>query len=157
MKVRVQAVESVGTEVEAIQRRITERAAQLASERQGEGSQLDDWLRAERETVFRPLMEVVRGEGAFIVEATVPGVNPKRLRVKVTPDELLVYSDAQLGEGQQSGDVVLCEFVSGPLFRTYHFPQRVDGSGATAECVNGLLRVTVPIDREGPWAPALAA
>jgi HSP20 family molecular chaperone IbpA len=46
---------------------------------------------------------------------------------------------------EQDGAVVLCEFVNGPLFRSYKFPEPIDPSRVSAEYRNGLLRVTAPL------------
>ena len=48
---------------------------------------------------------------------------------------------------EQEGEVVLCEFANGPLFRSYTFPQPVDPTGVSAEYRNGLLRVIAPLAR----------
>ena len=46
------------------------------------------------------------------------------------------------------GDVHQCEFTSGQIFRSVHFPKAVDVANAKAEYRNGLLTVTAPIARE---------
>jgi HSP20 family molecular chaperone IbpA len=63
----------------------------------------------------------------------------------VTATELLLAADVHHSDRAQDGEVVLCEFTNGPLFRRYRFPEPVDPSRASAECRNGLLCVTVPL------------
>jgi hypothetical protein len=46
---------------------------------------------------------------------------------------------------EQEGEVVLCEFANGPLFRSYTFLEPVDPARVSAEYRNGLLRVTAPL------------
>lgn len=41
-----------------------------------------------------------------------------------------------------------CEFVTGHVFRSVHFPKPVDVAKAKAEYKNGLLTVTAPIAPE---------
>jgi HSP20 family molecular chaperone IbpA len=41
--------------------------------------------------------------------------------------------------------VHLCEFSHGHLFRSVHFPRRIDPAKATADYRNGMLRITAPI------------
>ena len=43
------------------------------------------------------------------------------------------------------GDVMVCEFANGPLFRNYAFPEPVEPSRVTAEYRNGLLCLTAPL------------
>lgn len=146
MKIRFRTVDSIADDLEAIQRRIAIRAAEIFRERGSAlGRAVDDWLRAEQETVWRPALEVHRKKDAFIIEAAVAGVNPAQLDVRVTPEELLMSADLHHAHREQEGEAILCEFANGPLFRAYRFPEPVDPAGVSAECQNGLLRVTAPV------------
>jgi len=146
MKVRFRTVDSVLDEIEAMQHRVAERAQKIFRERGGAlGHALEDWLRAERETIWRPALEVRRTKDAFVVEAAVAGLGPKQFDVRVTPTELLLAADVHHSDREQDGEVVLCEFVNGPLFRSYKFPEPIEPARVTAEYGNGLLRVTAPL------------
>lgn len=146
MKIGSRTVDSVLDDIEAVQRRISARAVEIFRERGGAlGHALEDWLTAERETVWRPALEVVRTTNGFVVEAAVAGVDPKRLDVQVTPTELLLTADVHHSDREQGGDVLVCEFVNGPLFRSYRFPEPIDPSNVSAEIHNGMLRVTAPL------------
>ncbi|MBI3046697.1 MAG: Hsp20 family protein [Acidobacteria bacterium] len=146
MKLRFQTVDSLLDDIEATERRIAARATEIFRERGGRlGHAFDDWLRAERETIWRPAIEVRRTTDAFVVEAAVAGVDPKQFEVRVTPTELLLAADLHHADREQEGDVVLCEFVNGPLFRTYRFPEPIDPARVSAEYHNGILRVTAPL------------
>ena len=146
MKIRFRAVDGVLDEIEAMQQRVAERAQKIFRERGGAfGHALDDWLRAERETVWRPALEVRRMKDGFVIEAAVAGLDPKQFDVRVTATELLLAADVRHSDREQEGEVVLCEFVNGPLFRSYKFPEPIDPSRVLAEYRNGLLRVTAPL------------
>ena len=105
---------------------------------------LEDWMEAERETVWRPALEV-RRTNAFIVEAAVAGIDPKQFDVQVTPTELVLGAQVHHSDREQEGDMVLCEFANGPLFRSFEFPEPVDPARVSAEYRNGMLRVTAPL------------
>jgi HSP20 family protein len=146
MKIRFRTVDSVLDEIDVIQRRIGERAQKIFRERGGAlGHAVEDWLKAERETIWRPALEVRRTKDAFVVEAAIAGLDPKQVDVRVTPTELLLAADVHHSDREQDGDVVLCEFVNGPLFRSYTFPESIDPARVSAEYRNGLLRVTAPL------------
>lgn len=146
MKVKCRTVESVVDDVQRIQRRIATRAQEIFRARGAAiGHALDDWMKAERETIWRPALEVRKTDDAFVVEAAVAGVDPKQFDVRVTPTELVVSAPLHHSDRQQDGEVVLCEFASGPLFRSYPFAQPVDPTRVTAEYRNGLLRITAPL------------
>ncbi len=146
MKVRCRTVDSVLDDVQEMQRHIAARAQDLFRARGGAiGHAFEDWMKAERETVWRPALEVRRSQDAFVVEAAVAGVDPKQFDVRVTPTELVLSASVHHSDREQQGEVVLCEFANGPLFRTYVFPQPIDPARVSAEYRNGLLRVTAPL------------
>ena len=158
MKIRCRTVDSVLAEVEAVQRRIAERAHRLFRSRGGAiGHALEDWLKAERDVVWRPALEIRRTADAFVIEAAVAGLEPRQIDVRVSPTELLLSADVRHQDSEQLGEVVLCEFVNGPLFRTYTFPEPVDPGRATAEYRNGLLRVRAPLAHPGTKLDVQAA
>jgi HSP20 family protein len=158
MKIRSRSVDTVLDEIEAMQRRIATRAQEIFRQRGGAlGHAIEDWLKAERETVWRPALEVRRTADAFVIEAAVAGLDAKQLDVRVTPTELLLTADVHHSDRGQDGQVVLCEFVKGPLFRSYTFPAPVDPAQVSAEYRNGLLRVTAPLAQQGKKVEIRAA
>ena len=146
MKIKLHVVDTILEDVEEIRRRVSQRAVEIFRERRGAiGQAVDDWLQAERETVWRAALEVLRTKDAFVVRVAAAGLESRQLDVRVTPTELLVAADVHHADHKQDGEVVLCEFASGPLFRSYRFPEPVDPARVTAEYRNGLLRVTAPL------------
>ena len=146
MKIRFRTVDDIADDLEAMQRRVAIRAAEIFRERGGAlGRAVDDWLKAEKETIWQPALEVHRKADGFVVEAALAGVNPSQLDVRVTPNELLLSADLHHGHREQEGEPIVCEFAKGPLFRAYRFPEPVDPARVSAEFQNGLLRVTAPL------------
>jgi HSP20 family protein len=146
MKVRCRTVDNVLAEVEGVQRHIAQRAQEIFRARGGAlGHAVEDWIKAERETIWRPALEVRRTKDAFVVEVAVAGIDPKQLDVQVTPTELVLGAPVHHSDREQEGDVVLCEFANGPLFRNYRFPDPVDPARVSAQYRNGMLRVTAPL------------
>jgi HSP20 family molecular chaperone IbpA len=146
MKIRCRTVDDVLAEVEGVQRHIAQRAQEIFRARGGAiGHALEDWMKAERETIWRPALEVRRTKDAFIIEAAVAGVDPKQFDVQVTPTELVLAAHVHHSDREQEGEIVLCEFANGPLFRSYRFPAPIDPARVSAEYKNGLLHVTAPL------------
>ena len=46
-----------------------------------------------------------------------------------------------------AGTVHVCEFESGKVSRSIHFPEKIDPNSAKAEYQNGMLRLTAAIAR----------
>jgi len=146
MRVRCRTVDSVLAEVEGVQRHIAQRAQDIFRARGGTiGHAVEDWIRAERETIWRPALEVRRANEAFVVEAAVAGIDPKQFDVQVTSTELVLAAHLHHSDREQEGEVVLCEFANGPLFRSYKCPDPVDPARVSAQYRNGMLRVTAPL------------
>ena len=146
MKIRCRTVDSVLTEVEGVQRHVAQRAQEICRARGGAlGHALEDWMKAERETIWRPALEVRRTKETFVVEAAVAGIDPKQFDVQVTPTELVLAAHVHHADREQEGEVVLCDFANGPLFRSYKFPEPVDPARVSAQYRNGLLRVIAPL------------
>lgn len=146
MQVKLRTVESIVDDVEAMRQRIAARAAEVFRRRGGAiGHALEDWLQAERETVWRPAMEVRRTRDAFIVRVAAAGLDPKLIDLRVTPTELLLAADVHHDDPSRGGETLRCEFATGPLFRDYTFPEPVDAARVTAEYRNGMLSVTAPL------------
>ena len=158
MKVRCRTVGSVLAEVEGMQRHIAQRAQEIFRARGGAvGQAVEDWIKAERETIWRPAFEVRRTKDAFVVEAAVAGIDHKQLDVQVTPTELVLGAPVHHSDREQEGEIVLCEFANGPLFRSYQFPAPVDPARVSAELRNGMLRVTAPIAQQATKVEVHAA
>jgi HSP20 family protein len=146
MKIGCRTVDSVIDEVQGMQRHIAARAEEIFRARGGTlGHALEDWIRAERDTIWRPALEVRKTKDAFIIEVAVAGVDPKQFDVQVTATELVLTAHVHHSDREQEGEVVLCEFAKGPLFRSFTFPQAIDPARVSAEYRNGLLRVTAPL------------
>jgi HSP20 family protein len=146
MKVKCRTVDTVLAEVERVQQHVAQRAQEIFRARGGAiGHAVEDWIKAERETIWRPALEVRRTKDAFVVEAAVAGIEPAQLDVQVTPTELVLGAPVHHSDREQEGDVVLCEFANGPLFRSYKFPEPVDPARVSAQYRNGILCVTAPL------------
>jgi HSP20 family protein len=141
--------ESVWDELQKMEDRIMKRAYDIFC---GKGSifggDLDDWLAAERELIWKPAIELTEKENQLEIRVAVTGIDPKDLNVEVTSDDLLVKGETKTEKKEDKGEVHTSEFQSGSLFRSIHFPKKVDPNKVKAEIKNGLLTVVAPIAEE---------
>jgi HSP20 family protein len=112
------------------------------------GQDLDNWLAAERELVWKPAIEVKEKDNQYEVQVAVAGIDPKDLKVEITADDLLIKGETQTEKKEEKAEVITSEFQAGSLFRSIHFPKKVDPSKVKAEIKNGLLTVTAAIAEE---------
>jgi HSP20 family molecular chaperone IbpA len=137
--------DSILDQVEQVRHRIAERAHDLFRQRKGlPGDPAVDWLAAEQETVWKPAVELRETNGIFTVVAALPGVEAKDIGVDVSVEDVVIKGSSAHSCSRTEGQVHRCEFATGELFRSVHFPKPVDAAKAKAEYRNGLLTVTVP-------------
>jgi HSP20 family protein len=137
---------SIFDEVERIHDRIMRRAYEIFTSNGGLfGKDLDDWLTAESELVWKPAVEVAEKDNEFHIELAAPGVDPKDIDIEVTPEDILIRADVHHQHKDEKGEIHACEFARGNLFRSIHLPKRIDPEKVKAEFKNGLLNLTAPI------------
>ncbi len=149
--VALRKTDSVLDELERLHEDISQRAYDLFREHEGLFTgPVNDWLRAERELVWRPAVELRQKDGEIELLAAVAGVEPKDLDVRVTPHDILITAATEHRHESIEGTVHLCEFEGGRLFRSIHLPDAIDADSVKAECRNGLLRLTAAISKASP-------
>ena len=148
-EVAVQKKESIWDEFKKIEDRIMRRAYDIFSGKGSEfGKDLDNWLTAERELIWKPAIELKEKDSQFEVLVAVAGVDPKDLKVEVTGEDLLVRGETKTERKEDKGEVHTSEFQSGSLFRSIHLPKKIDPNKVKADIKNGLLTIVAPIAEE---------
>ncbi|MEU8619609.1 Hsp20/alpha crystallin family protein [Streptomyces sp. NPDC048623] len=114
---------------------------------------LDDWFNREFPGLpgWRPAgaahsipMEVTSGEGAYVLRAQLPGMDPDD--ISVTVDDNLLTVRAEHTESQE--DKEHSEFRYGSFRRTVRLPATVPAEGIEASYKDGILTVRVPVPEE---------
>ena len=89
-------------------------------------------------------LDVTENQDAFVIKASVPGVNPEDLDVSVHGDTLTIKGETKADEQKQDERYHLRERRYGKFSRTLNFPVELDGAKAEASVENGVLTVRVP-------------
>jgi len=145
--VEVKKADAVFDELDRMHQAIRQRAYNLF--RNGGalwGTALRDWLTAEQELVSKPPVELRQKDNQFEVLVALSGIEAKDVDVQITPEDVLIQAETP-HEHPAQGTVHVCEFGPGKVFRTIHFPEKVDPDSAKAEYKNGMLQVTAAIAR----------
>ena|SRR5579862_867606 len=112
------------------------------------GKDVDNWLQAERELVWKPAIELEEKDNAVRLQIATPGVDPKDIDIEVTPEYVLVKAETRHEHKEDKGQVHICEFTSGNMFRSVRFPKKIDPDQVKAEFKNGILTLTAEIAKE---------
>jgi HSP20 family protein len=141
--------ESIFDELNRMHDQIVRRAQEIFEWSGGSpGRELEDWLQAERELVWRPPIELIEKDNEFYLQITVPGVDPKDIAIEVTPEDILVRAELKHAHDESKGTVHVCEFSSGSMFRAVHLPRKIDPDKVKAEFRDGMLNVKAAVAEE---------
>lgn len=146
--VPIRRTPSILDEMKEIEDRITRRAYDIFSGNSIFGRDLENWLQAEREFVWKPTIELREKGDEFRLEAAVPGIDAKNIDIEVTPEDILLKAEIAHEHKQEKGTVHICEFDGGKLFRSIHLPKRINPDKVKAEFKNGVLYLTAEIAEE---------
>jgi HSP20 family protein len=131
--------------LKAITESIRNQAFNLFQNRNGgNGSDVDDWLQAERDVVWSPTSELVDDKKEFRARIALPGFDAKDIQVSAMPDALVIQADASHTHEGKSGNVSFCEFSERNLFRRLPLPASIDVDKVTASVDKGILEITAP-------------
>ena|SRR5579864_9248786 len=124
---------------------VRERAFDLFEKRGRElGHDQEDWLTAEREIFRWPAAELAEKDGAYEMQITLPGFEPKDVEVTATPTEVIVHASREEHQRTEKGNVLWTEFGSSDVFRRFDVAKRIDVDRVTVKLENGILRISAP-------------
>jgi HSP20 family molecular chaperone IbpA len=125
----MRTAETIAHEIEEMYEEITRRARQMSQQRAGLYTlDLEDWLTAEHELLFKPEVHVEETDREITVMICLGKVRPLDVQLVVTPDAMVIQAE----DGVSSKKV----------FRTVEFPRRIDVRKAEARYTNGYLILT---------------
>jgi len=136
-------------EMNSISERIRRHAYELFEGRSGAaGSEIGDWLAAERDLFRIPESELIDRDGRFEARLSAPGFDPSEIKVAALPDALVVKGSTTHKHDEIEKDLQFCEFDQRTLFRRFDLPERIDVDRVTANLDNGMLHVTATKSRQ---------
>ena len=145
----IHRTDSILDEMKDMQDHIMQRAYEIFLQDGSQlGRDLEHWFRAEDELLWKPAVELREKDRKFRLEVALPGVDTKDISIAVTPEEILLKANIRHEHKEDTGEVHICEFETGELFRSVHRPKKIDPEKVKAEFKNGLLRLTAEIAEE---------
>jgi HSP20 family protein len=106
----------------------------------------DSPLRRSRPTY--PLLNVWSSANGIVIDAELPGVDPKDVDVSVLGDELTLRGKVNVQEPRKGETYHRRERPAGEFVRTLQLPFRANAGAVKANYRNGVLRLTVPRSEE---------
>ena len=98
-----------------------------------------------REALPRMKVEVTEKNGAYLVQAELPGVNKDDIHVAIDGAQVTLTAEVKRErEASQDERVLHSERVFGKLSRSFALPQELDEAKAEAKFRDGVLELTLP-------------
>jgi HSP20 family protein len=106
------------------------------------------WNGHNGDSVWRPALDVIENDDAYVVRASLPGFKAEEIDIKVVDDVLTLK--AKHAEEHEEGDdsYLLRERGYGSFRRTVRLPAGVSADEAIAEVAEGILTLTLPKSEE---------
>lgn len=110
------------------------------------GHDLEDWFKAEMDTLHPVHVTIAEAEDSLEVKAEVPGFNEKEIEVSVEPRRLTITGkrEAEARMEEKKSKTVYSEFCSNQILRIVDLPASVDAEKTSATLKNGVLQLTMP-------------
>lgn len=90
---------------------------------------------------WMPPVDIYETSDTVIIEAEIPGVRQKDVKVEVSENYITISGKRPLSAGKKS--FLRVEISHGPFLRTFRLPVRVPKGEVGAEYRQGVLRITV--------------
>ena len=100
-----------------------------------------------------PAVDVVEGEKAYEITAELPGMDEKKVEVKVANGNLTIKGEKQQEKEEKKKDYYLHERHFGSFERSFAIPEGVDADKIQANFKKGVLTVTLPKNPEAQKPP----
>src|SRR5208283_78800 len=128
-------LEHIGTITDSIRKRAFNL---FESRKDGSGSDLDDWLQAEKDVVWWPTADLIDDKRQFTARIALPGFDAKDIEVTAMPDALVIRADATHTHEGQRDSVCFCEFSEKKLFRRLELPSSIEVDQVSASLEKGI-------------------
>jgi len=102
-------------------------------------------MRRFADTAWRPAVDVKREKGMMSVHAELPGLKKEDVKVTITGDLLEIEGERKLETEEKRNGYVHSERNYGKFYRAIELPERAVAEKATAEFVDGVLEIAIPI------------
>ncbi len=99
-------------------------------------------------SVFTPRVDVTEDNENLYVEADIPGVDKKDVKVSVVGDVLTISGEKKKESRDENKNYYKLERTGGSFSRSFTLPSEIHNDKITAEFTNGVLKITLPKTEE---------
>ncbi|HXE31090.1 MAG TPA: Hsp20/alpha crystallin family protein [Terriglobales bacterium] len=134
----IPALAEIEKRFQAIQRRAFEI---FDGQRCADGHALENWLKAERETLGWSAGELSEDDGGYHLDLALPGFTANEVEVSATPAGLIVHAKSKKESKFQGRRVLWSEFGADEVYRRVDLPQAINIDKTAASLDHGRLHI----------------
>jgi HSP20 family protein len=108
------------------------------------GGPTDDTTQATERPAWAPAAEGRIEDGMYVIQLSLPGVDPKDVKVSLMENVLTVKGERTADHDTTGKDYFVRELAYGTFQRSFELPEGVDAAQVEAKHANGMLEVRVP-------------
>ncbi len=97
--------------------------------------------------VWSPAVDVSENEQEVLVQAEVPGVDPKQIDVNISGNQLTISGEKKETAEKKDKDYYCSEIRCGAFRRMIPLPEGIDAEKVQAQYANGVLTIRIPKTR----------
>ncbi|HVF35154.1 MAG TPA: Hsp20/alpha crystallin family protein [Candidatus Saccharimonadia bacterium] len=93
---------------------------------------------------WTPRVDVREEAGQFVIEADVPGVDPKDIEIHMENGVLSIRGERKSGMRPENAGYTRVERAHGTFYRRFALPDTANPEGITAKGSHGVLEIAIP-------------
>lgn len=93
---------------------------------------------------FTPAVDIYEDKDNVIVETQLAGVDPDKVAITIENDVLVIKGEGEKKSEVEDKNYYKKEIRRGSFYRSVALPAHVDGEKASAEAIDGVLKISVP-------------
>ncbi len=98
-----------------------------------------------KSVAFSPRVDIKRDKKKYLVEAELPGVDEKDIKVELDDNVLSINASLETEKDEtEDGKVIRKERHFGQFHRSFYIDDQIEKENIKANFKNGLLKITVP-------------
>lgn len=91
-----------------------------------------------------PTVDIKEEDNHFIIEADIPGVDPKEIEISMANGVLSFKGERKLESRERNNDYHRVERLHGTFYRRFSLPDTADADKIAASGKNGVLQIKIP-------------
>ncbi len=95
-----------------------------------------------------PAVDIKEEDDRFVIEADIPGVDPKDIEISMENGVLSIKGERKLERKEEKDNYKRIERVYGSFYRRFALPDTADAEKISAKSKNGVLEIVIPKKEE---------